>query len=319
MKPIPENILELLPNILEGIADDQQQREWNAWLTDDKAHQEWFDEMKSIWNVSAQELSPISAEASWQALLQKRNQRRGSSLRLSYRTLSLAASLLLLIGLGVWYLFIGTVHSKKQFAFSEDKQVALPDGTVVYSPGNALIEYPSVFNAKIREVTQHKGMAFYEVTKNPEKPFVIHSRLADIKVLGTSFQTIVTTDSVEVIVASGKVAVYREKDTVTLLPGEKVVYYANASHTDKTVNRDMNFLFWKTGILEYRDMPIALVLEDLQSKLAISIQFDSTKMGSRRLSGRYHAGSPEDVLGAITETLDLAFFKEKDTYIITNK
>lgn len=319
MKPIPEHIEELLPDILEGIAGKEQQALWDTWLAEDAANRKWYDEMQLVWQASARETSPLSAEQSWEDLLAKRNRRGGSRMTISYRTLSLAASLLLLLGLGAWYLLMQRRHTVMQFAFTQEKQVALPDGSQVFSPGDALIEYPSGFDGNTREVTQHKGMAFFEVTKNPEKPFIIHSQLADIRVVGTSFRTLVSADSVEVIVATGKVAVYHRQDTVMLLPGEKVVYYADASHSIKTTNTDANYLFWKTAVLAYNDIPLADVLADLQQKLNIQIQYDATQFGSRRLSGRYHADSPDHILSAIAETLELDYRKENNTYILTIK
>lgn len=319
MKPVPEHILELLPDILEGNAGQDQQALWDAWLAGDAANRDWFQEMKLIWEVSAREVSPIRAEESWEALLAKRNRTGGARMSVSYRSLSLAAGLLVLLGLVGWYFFLLGHHALQQVAFSEAGQVALPDGTVVYSPGDAVIEYPSVFGNQSREMVQRKGMAFFDVTKNPRKPFIIHSQVADIRVLGTSFRTHVTADSLEVIVTTGKVAVYHQQDTVTLLPGEKVVYYANATHTPKLQNADPNYLFWKTSVLEYRDALLSDVLADLQQKLSITIQFDRTALAKHHISGRYNAGSPDQVLEAIAETMDLQYRKENDRYVLTIK
>lgn len=67
------------------------------------------------------------------------------------------------------------------------KQIELPDRTVVWLNANSQIHYSGRSFDKDRDVFLDYGEAFFEVTENPEKPFVVHSKELDTKVLGTSF------------------------------------------------------------------------------------------------------------------------------------
>ncbi|HEX6846694.1 MAG TPA: FecR family protein, partial [Chitinophagaceae bacterium] len=66
-------------------------------------------------------------------------------------------------------------------------KVVLPDGSHVWLNAGSSLDYNiSVFNKNSREVTLN-GEAYFDVTKNPEKPFIIHTKKMDIKVIGTAF------------------------------------------------------------------------------------------------------------------------------------
>jgi len=65
-------------------------------------------------------------------------------------------------------------------------KIQLPDGTEVWLNADSKIEYNENFNVKLREV-KLSGEAFFDVVKNKEKPFIIHTAQMDVKVLGTAF------------------------------------------------------------------------------------------------------------------------------------
>jgi transmembrane sensor len=65
-------------------------------------------------------------------------------------------------------------------------KIQLPDGTQVWLNADSKLEYNENFNVKLREV-KLSGEAFFDVVKNKDKPFVIHTSQMDVKVLGTAF------------------------------------------------------------------------------------------------------------------------------------
>lgn len=64
--------------------------------------------------------------------------------------------------------------------------VELCDGTKVYLNSGTTLEFPSRFNGEVRGVSL-KGEAYFEVTRNESKPFVVEVDEMKVKVLGTSF------------------------------------------------------------------------------------------------------------------------------------
>jgi ferric-dicitrate binding protein FerR (iron transport regulator) len=103
----------------------------------------------------------------------------------------------------------------------------LPDGSQVWLNAGSNLDYNnSVFNKDLREVTLN-GEAYFDVTKNAEKPFIIHTKKMDVKVIGTAFNvrsySYEKTAEASLIRGSIEVTLKDRKDQViTLKPNEKI-------------------------------------------------------------------------------------------------
>jgi len=112
--------------------------------------------------------------------------------------------------------------------------VTLSDGSVITLKPRSIIHYPANFDGVTREVYL-EGEAFFQVTKNPGKPFLVYYNNIVTKVLGTSF-TVVTnanTGNIEVSVKTGRVQVYENEKlvkgntsagSVIVTPNQKAIY-----------------------------------------------------------------------------------------------
>lgn len=111
------------------------------------------------------------------------------------------------------------------------QRVSLEDGSVVILKQKSSISFPEHFGEERRLVYLH-GEAFFQVKRNPAKPFVVSTENLATQVLGTSF-TIKSYDdarSIEVLVATGRVSVYEVADKVSnsngviLTRNQKIVF-----------------------------------------------------------------------------------------------
>jgi ferric-dicitrate binding protein FerR (iron transport regulator) len=182
----------------------------------------------------------------------------------------------------------------------------MEDGSMIYSNGTATIEYPEHFANNSREINQLQGVAFFEITKNPNRPFIIHNRVANIKVVGTSFQTRMDSDRAEVIVRTGKVIVFNKEEQVALLPGEKVIFYSSGKKAVMQTNEDMNYLFWKTNLLEYDNISLQKVCEDIEQKFDCRIELPNT-LQTKIVHGRYFAEDLPQLLNTLSETFNSTY------------
>jgi transmembrane sensor len=103
----------------------------------------------------------------------------------------------------------------------------LPDGTKVWMNAGSTLMYDSSFGKTIREVNL-SGEAFFDVTKNKEKPFVIHTSNINIKVIGTAFnvRSYPTDKTLEASLIRGSIEVTfkdRPDKKIILKPNEKIV------------------------------------------------------------------------------------------------
>ena len=83
---------------------------------------------------------------------------------------------------------LAEVHSKSEISTKNGSKtnLVLPDGTKVWLNAGSEMTYDKNYGIKIREVTLN-GEAYFDVKKNAEKPFIIHTAKMEIKVLGTAF------------------------------------------------------------------------------------------------------------------------------------
>jgi ferric-dicitrate binding protein FerR (iron transport regulator) len=181
------------------------------------------------------ELHEPAPEASWQ--LENPRKRTGRAFKVW--SMSVAALLLL----AAWWYFIfspassGSIGSQPIAANIKPGEIStqygsrttqrLPDGSRVWLNAGSKLTFGENFGENIREVTL-TGEAFFDVVKNPAKPFVIHTSTIDVKVLGTQFnvksypsdkttETSLIRGSVEVVVKT------RPNEKYVLKPNEKLV------------------------------------------------------------------------------------------------
>ena len=128
---------------------------------------------------------------------------------------------------------------------SESKRITLSDRSIIHLSPNTVLKVASSFGKSTqREVYLDGGEAFFEVTKDPEHPFIVHAGQINTKVLGTKFAVTTSTKGLtEVSVSEGKVAVGDSKKTFdVLLPGKKLSYRqkSNRWKVEDFATRDHN-------------------------------------------------------------------------------
>ncbi len=148
-------------------------------------------------------------------------------------------------------------------------QVLLPDGSKVWLNAESTLKFSVPFPKDIRNVDL-LGEAFFEVTKNQKKPFVVHSGNVEVKVLGTRFdcKAFVEDKNIEVILEEGKVSLNSNvalgKEESMLRPGDRAVIDKATGET-KILNENIGkYIAWHAGKLVFDNTSmadVALMLE----------------------------------------------------------
>ncbi len=114
--------------------------------------------------------------------------------------------------------------------------LVLPDGTKVWLNASSKLEYTKDYGNKIREVTL-SGEAYFDVVKNAEKPFIIHTNKMDIKVLGTVFNVKCypgeKTAETSLVRGSVEVTMKDRQEKIMLKPNEKLIINNEEIKQDK--------------------------------------------------------------------------------------
>lgn len=150
---------------------------------------------------------------------------------------------------------------------SQRAQITLPDGTLVHLNVNSTLSFPEKFSSDNRQV-HLQGEAFFEVTHDSERPFVVQSSELTTQVLGTSFNiSSYSGEESQVSVKTGKVRVSVTEDTekeVFLSPSESVTLSLKSNELVTEKVHASRIAAWTAGILEFDGVPFDEVIAQLQ-------------------------------------------------------
>ncbi|MEN0054636.1 MAG: FecR domain-containing protein [Mucilaginibacter sp.] len=153
--------------------------------------------------------------------------------------------------------------------------IMLPDGTNVWLNSESSLTFPVAFKGSTRKVTL-QGEAYFEVTKNKEIPFVVHTDNTDIKVLGTHFNVHAYKDDniVKTTLLEGSVRLSSAAASTLLTPGEQgVTDVINGHITQKKVNLNQ-VMAWKAGYFIFRDDDIRDIMKQISRWYDVEIVYE---------------------------------------------
>ncbi len=221
-----------------------------------------------------------------------------------------AAASIILLALTFTYLYHSAQQSAKvQFASiipvntiiksnnsKQQELVVLSDGSKVTLAPNSSIHYSRLFAGETRDVYL-EGEAFFQVTKNPTKPFLVYYHNLVTKVLGTSFRinTNSKTGKVEVAVRTGRVQVFEndkmlslahkfDKATTIVTPNQKAIYNETAHIFENgIVDKPEKLLSNDTAvsvknILIFEQENLSKVFQQIQNNYGIEIIVENTNL-----------------------------------------
>jgi len=176
--------------------------------------------------------------------------------------------------------------------YGNQSRVVLSDNTVVWLNAGSRLVYPTLFKGKTREVLLF-GEAFFEVSKNPERPFIVKTSDLQIKVLGTQFNVSAYAEDqvIQTVLKEGRVAIRRNdaafyESELVLKPNQMASFTKGSSDT-KVYDVDVNYYtLWTKGLLSFNEADFNRVLKKVERFYNISIRFSDPTLGAIRISGK---------------------------------
>jgi transmembrane sensor len=166
---------------------------------------------------------------------------------------------------------------------STERRILLPDGSEVTLYSESRISYSPQFKNDSIRMVYLTGDAFFDVTRDPAKPFFVHSANITTKVLGTSFTIKSGVKDISVTVKTGIVAVSKtneESDKLILLPNQKAVYVPEMQKLTKTTVQQPLIAESKEvkKKLSFDEEPVVNILHELEKTYQIAIWYDHSKL-----------------------------------------
>lgn len=203
---------------------------------------------------------------------------------------------------------------------TENELVFLPDGSRIVLKQGAKIKYGRLMAGAKREV-HLEGDAFFDVAKDPGKPFYIYTKKLVVRVLGTSFRVNASGTSEAVFVKSGKVSVYLKGQDLEkaapriLLPNHSCKY----SDTQKELIEDVSFnakelqlVSAEPASFSFDDSPLDSVMQRVENMYAIPVHYDRAVFKNCFLTITIGNESLESMLQIITKTIGASYSLSDD-------
>ena len=234
-----------------------------------------------------------------------------------------AASLLICVGITcIYYLNSQSKESIDfdQMVYAENgiRSITLADSSqVVLSKGSQLRWSKDKFNQKERRV-QLLGEAYFTVSHDSSRPFVVETEDIWTKVLGTKFnvESYPIENHIKVSLVEGSVEVgskLKKQQTNVLKPGQMLDYSKRKNSVVLKQITSIDPSYWTQGGLVFNEIPLSSALQRLSKHYDLNIQFNNEKVRGKTVTATFDQISWQEALEALLFPYDLTYSLSQDT------
>lgn len=298
----------------------------SRWRSQDPGHDLAFAEASGAWDGLGDlgrhpALMDMLGEPTFRERWVAWRRRATACPRLAPQQLAFASLVLAVIGAACW--FGGQALHRPDFEtkIAEVRDVPLADGSVVTLGGKSSIDVR--FDAKARRVKLAGGEAFFSVTRNPNRPFIVEAGDTRIRVVGTKFNVNLAGGQVRVSVLEGVVqvihagnpvaqAIGAQARAVRITANQEAVDPANRTGPVVASERVAVPGAWREGRLGYEDAPLAEVVADINRYRPAAVRITSGAVGDLRVTTSFKVSQIDSMLLALPQSLPVEVHQRSD-------
>ncbi len=312
---------QLIYKYLKGNLNLEEQHELSKWMAGDVKNQEVLEKLRIYWNEYDSNLKEEEL-AVRRMILAKMASDSDRQVRRSYPItkylLRVAAVIVLSLSIGL----VLSQYMKKEelppeitWVEKESKPgqkitTILPDGTRVKLNTDSKIVAPTSFTENVRKVIL-KGEAFFEVTRNESKPFIIETEKMEIMVLGTSFIVSAYDDESvnSVSVKSGKVEVKgtNANRSIQLTQNEATFYQGGAEMKKSEITKPDYVFGWIDQKLLFDNHSIEEVLDRISRWYGVEIDLRKRLEQQKRYTASFENPTLKQVMDILAFVYDFDY------------
>lgn len=196
----------------------------------------------------------------------------------------------------------------------------LADGTKIYLNSESELRYPVKFSGNERRVFL-KGEAYFDVTTDKTKPFIVNAQELDIQVLGTAFNIMAYQDvpQIETTLERGCVKVEGAGKQLILHPGmQAVLKKSDATLSSHEVNTEL-YTSWKEDKMIFENMQMEELLQKLSRWYDFNVFYQNPKTKTIRLTGHISKHETISTMLELLETMGKVKFNIKERNITVSE
>jgi len=340
----PESINEsLIIRFLQKKATEEEINWIMQWIEKDPANLKYFHELQDLWNIIELDdtLTEDVLEDRWKELSSKISSigiitQKDNAFQTGFKKLiRIAAIFIIGILSGVLVLKLYDYSRDKEIVYNEVKTplgarstLTLPDGTKIWLNAGSSVRYPSQFSNNKRVVSL-EGEAYFDVTHDKKRRFIVETPGIEIRVHGTEFNVKAYPDDnvIETTLVEGSISIIqttpdkkKKSEEIILKPNQRFVIYKKKEIEEDTVSTEkpkrniqpirrpnvlakginpLQYTSWKDGDLIIRSETMESLATKLERRYDVNIYFEDDMIKTYTYSGTISSETLEQVMAAI--------------------
>jgi transmembrane sensor len=312
----------LIARYLARQTSSDENEQLATWVAQSPEHERTFEQLKTVWQASQMPAAPVATAAALGRLKARLAQPtpvappvRRWRLRLARPAQLAALVLLLMSALGGAYFYTRPAPALAYRVYrtpaGQPQRLRLADGSVVVLAPQSQLRYPAQFASTSREVYL-EGEAFFEVSKDPRRPFRVHSGAWVTQVLGTKFNVSAVPGARQLAVSlvEGRVEVTDKQDKYLLTPGQQLRAEVATGRIYRQPFDRHQVLAWRSNQLVFKNEKLADVASQLERRYGVKLVFADTATAEVRLWATFDNEPLPRVLAALRQAGGLAYHRE---------
>ncbi|MFD1872876.1 FecR family protein [Hymenobacter bucti] len=327
-----EEVYLLIARYLARQTSSDENERLATWVAQSPENERTFEQLKTVWQASQTPAAPAETSAALGRLKARLAQPtlaaelaaapaptappvRRWRLRLA-RPAQLAVLVVFIMSvLGGVYFYGRPVPAVAYRVYrtpaGQPQRLRLADGSVVTLAPQSELRYPAQFGAGSREVYL-EGEAFFEVSKDPRRPFRVHSGAWVTQVLGTKFNVSAVPGASQLAVSlvEGKVQVTDKQDKYLLTPGQQLRAERATGRIYRQAFDRQQVLAWRNNQLIFKNEKLADAANQLERRYGVKLVFADSATAEVRLWATFDNEPLPRVLDALRLAGGLSYHRE---------
>lgn len=323
---------------------ERDQQQLDAWLDEAVAHRVAFIRLDAAWRQSGRlqalgagtSTDTVPARGSWahpsfagqDAPVGKQPLRtdRRSGYRPLFRGLAVAAMLALVVSLALgWRHYTAVEQAAYHTAIGDLQEVPLTDGSTATLSSNSRVTVTMSHGE--RHIDLQQGEAFFTVTKDSERPFVVSAGGRRVIAVGTRFAVRRDAGDLRVVVTQGLVRLESDnrpdgrRQPTTLLPAGSVATVSDAGVvvSSGSVQQAEEFLSWRSGFVSFHDTPLAIAATEFNRYNARKIVIGDASVGAMRVGGNFRWSNTDAFVRLLAQGFPIKVRQQGDEIVLTRR
>lgn len=275
-----------------------EQEQFKSWYGESQQHAKAYDKMLLLWDQLEAPGKRVHARLEAEQPLPDKH---------SYARRLMATSALALVTLLSYQLPVHYQNWQSDYYTAPGKQL-----TVVLADGSRLTLNTDTALAvnlsdKQRNIELLRGEAYFQVSHDKNRPFIVSNGVAHARAVGTAFSVKKTDEDMQVIVSEGTVEVSAGKaDAPALVHINQQVNYQQGRVGPVMSSDIMETLAWQRGQLIFKQQPLSKVIQEVNRYRSGQIMILNSKLKQRVVSGVFDTSDPNAVVDGIKTTLKVS-------------